>query len=220
MANEIAIPGLQLQQREDANDATFSMIAKGGEWLARFQLFTSSSEAVKSGKIAMAHFGIVPNKDTIIDVGAEVNVAVLAWRARAIRLLGDSILSYYTVTDPEFAKIQAESEIKDSGCMFGPEFLLWVPSNESFASYHMNNKTAHREAPKLKALLGKFATIKSDYIKTEKYSWHGPKIFPCTTPLAPMPDVDKMNAEVQKFNNPSTSKIETVQSDGGEERAR
>lgn len=214
MSGELVIPGLEPAALAPAGkystEETFALIAKSGDYLPRCQLFGGNSEACKEGKIAIAHFGIVPNKDTIVDIGAEFNCAVLGWRPRAIRLNGDTIDNYYDAKDKEFIKIQEESEVKDSGCMFGPEFLLWIPQTSQFVLFHMNNKTSRRVAPELLGKIGKAATIKSKLIKTDKYTWHGPEVLTCSSPLAPLPTAEDVMAQVNKFNNPVASTTETI----------
>lgn len=214
MSGELSIPGLEPTALAPASkyssEETFALIVKSGDYLPRCQLFGANSNACKEGKIGIAHFGIVPNKETIIDLGVEFSCAVLGWRPRAIRISGDAIDNYYDPKHAEFVKVQEESEIKDSGCLFGPEFLLWIPQTSQFVLMHMNNKTARRVAPDLLGKIGKAATIKSKLIKTDKYTWHGPEIIACNTPLAPLPTAEQVMTEVNKFNNPVASTTETI----------
>lgn len=214
MAGELSIPGLEPTALAPASkyssEETFALIVKSGDYLPRCQLFGSNTNACKEGKIPIAHFGIVPNKETIIDIGERFDCAVLGWRPRAIRINGDSIDNYYDPKDKEFIKVQEESDVKDSGCMFGPEFLLWIPAEKQFVLMHFNNKTARRVAPEMLGKVGKAATLKSKLIKTDKYTWHGPEILACTTPIAPLPTAEEVMAQVEKFNNPVASTTETI----------
>lgn len=213
MAGELVIPGLEQTDVVPAgkytSEQSFALMVKSGDYLPRLQLFGGSSDACKTGQIPIAHFGIVPNKETIIDCGKDFEVVVLAWRPRAIRI-GESIDNYYNPKAPEFIKVQEESEIKDSGCMYGPEFLLWVPSKEQFVLYHMNNKTARRAAPVMLGLIRKAAKLKSKLIETEKYKWHGPEILAYTSPVSPMPSAEDVITQMTKFNNPAESTTETI----------
>jgi hypothetical protein len=192
------------------DEKALASVMKAANFLPRFQLYTSSSGDVKRGNINMAHFGIAEGK-TIIDLGKEVVVIPLAARPCAIRLLNNNtkVLSYYDIKNAEFQKIQliAESGQKDTGCMFGPQFLLWVPSVEKLAIYHMNNPTARREALALKGFMMKKGpcTIRSKYIDNGTHSWHGPECLPCSTPIVVFPDSDMLAKEWNKFCNPESA---------------
>lgn len=220
MANELSIPGLEPTALAPAGKYSslevFQAIAKSGDYLPRVQLFGGNSEACKEGKIPIAHFGIVPNKDTIEDIGERFDCAVLAWRPRAIRIDGDAIDNYYDAKSPEFIKVQEEAEVQDSGCMYGPEFLLYVPSKQKFVLFHMNNKTSRRVAPQLLGQLGKAATIKSRLIKTDRYTWHGPEVLACSTPLSPLPTAEEVLSQLDKFNNPESSTAEAAEPESRE----
>ena len=212
MAGELVIPGLELTApvSQYADEKSFAMIVKSGDHLPRLQLYGANTNACKEGKIPIAHFGITPNKDTIIGIGDRFDCAVLSWRPRAIRINGDSIDNYYDPKHREFIKVQEESEVKDSGYMFGPEFLLYIPQTQQFVLYHLNNKTGRRVAPELLGKINKAASINSKLIKTDKYTWHGPEVKACSTPLSPLPTAEQVTAELSKFNNPVASTTETL----------
>lgn len=225
MSSELSIPGLTPVVSKFSDEASFLEIAKASDYLPRLQLFGSNSDAVKEGKIGMAHYGVLTSKDgPITDLGTEVEVGILSWRPKALRI-GDQVLAYYNPKNPAFIKVMEDSEIKDSGCMYGPEYMLWIPKGNCFASFHMSSKTARREAPKLKALMNApvgagngLAILKARLITTPQYKWHGPDVLPCTTPLSPLPDVEKLNTELQKFANPPEAQVETDVNATGRER--
>lgn len=125
---------------------------------------------------------------------------------------GENPISVYNPTLSEFKRIQIQSDVKDSGCFFGIEFLLWLPDQKMFATYFMAGKTNRRAAPDLKNLwqMKQRATIKSQYIKTESFSWHGPVITICSTPFD-MPNSEQMLEKATKFANPKESEVEKAE---------
>lgn len=223
--NALSIPGLVPVVSKFSTPETFQDIAKASDYLPRLQLFGSNSEAVKEGKFPMAHYGIIGAKDgPIIDLGGEVEIAILTWRPKALRM-GDQVLAYYNPENPAFKQVRVDSDKPNSGCVYGPEYMVYVPKANCFASFHMGSKTARREAPKLKALMvppegdgNGLSLLKARYIKTPQYSWHGPEVLPLNTPISPLPDVEKMNAEIAKFVNPPEAQIETDVNPSGRER--
>lgn len=172
--------------------------ANGGGFLPRLQLYGGTSGPCKEGKIGMGHFGIVRAKETIEDLGKEVNVLVVASKPQAMRITEGKVLTYFDHTSPEFKQIQDESADMNSGCMFGPVFLLYVPAAKTFVTYFMQSKTARRVAGDLHALTRKSATIKGELIKTAKHSWHGPKVTPNSSPIE-LPELAEIQEQAEKF---------------------
>lgn len=199
-----------------------SAIKSESDFLPRFQLFGAKSDACAEGLIGIGRYGLVKGDD-ITDLGDSVDVGVLAQRPKAIRIEGDNVICSYfpeivndVITNPLFKKIVEDARQPDSGCMFGREFLFWVPSANTFALFHANSKTTRREAKKLLALMGKAATLRARLIEKGRYKWHGPVITTCSTPIDP-PDEKLLRAEWERFHTPPKDNVEV---DNSEERAR
>ena len=203
-------------------EGTLNAMVAGGDYLPRFQLFGSKSDACAEGRIGIGHYGLVKD-DKITDLGEEVNVVLVGWRPKAVQSGDDFIICYKPdivdgeITNPIFKKIVDLSFTRDSGCMYGPEYLLWVPDANAFATYHLNSKTGRREARNFEPLHSQAATLKARLITQGKYKWHGPVIIPCSAPIDP-PDPEKVRAEWTKFQNPPETEVEVADED--EERAR
>ena len=103
--------------------------------------------------------------------------------------------------------------------MFGPEFLVYLPAAKEFATLFCGSKSSRREAPALNALLTKPATLKSRLAETKKHKWQTMAITNCSTPFD-LPDLEKLKAVVEKFNNPPATTVEVAEEPEGEERAR
>jgi hypothetical protein len=192
-----------------ATDQAFDSVASAG-YLPRLQLYGSGSDAVKQGLIGMAHYGLARGKDQVEDLTKEVAVVVIAWRPKALDLrTPGQVISSYNPQSDLFKKITAVAGEKDSKCMFGPEFLVWVPTAKTFATFFFGSKTARREAPNMKGLIGNAALCKANYIKTSQYSWHGPLITPCSQQLE-LPDPESIREEAFKFNNPPETEVEAA----------
>ena len=194
------------------SDKDFDLSTKTGSYLPRLQLLTANSEKCKKGEFPINHYALVQDQN-FMDVGENVDVLLVAWRPKAIEIK-DEIIAVYDPTDKEFERIQLVADEKDSGCMFGPEFLVWIPGSKKFATFFMGSKSSRREAPNVKALLRKAATMKSHIVETKSYSWFVPSVTPCSTPFD-MPEMDTLKVEVEKFNNPPVSEIEKVEAGAG-----
>jgi hypothetical protein len=133
-----------------------------------------------------------------------------------MRFGDDGVESYYNSDHPEFKKIMEESKLQDSGALFGFEFLIYLGAQKEFCTLYLNSKSSRKEAPNLKGLIGKFATLKIKFIETKKYSWHVPVCFPCSTPFE-LPPTEEIHERVAKFIDVKDSDVETVQEVAGEE---
>lgn len=192
---------------EKFSDDDFALATKAGDYLPRLQLMTANSDKCKGGEFPINHYALVSGQN-FTDLGEALDIAVVTWRPKALEI-DEEIISVYDPEDAEFKRIQAKSDEKDSGCMFGPEFLVYIPSKEQFATFFMGSKSSRREAPNLRARVGKAATLKSHFIETKKYSWYAPTIVPCSTPMD-IPPVEAIQEQVEKFNNPPASEVEKI----------
>lgn len=189
------------------DDEAFDIASKAGDYLPRLQLLTSNSEKCKDGSFPVNHYALV-NGSNLTDLGDSVDVLVITWRPKAIEM-GDEIITVYDPTDAEFERIQVKSDEKDSGCMFGIEFLVWCAGAKQFATFFMGGKSSRREAPNVKALLRKAATLKSHLIEGKKYKWQSPCVTVCSTLFDP-PSLEALKKEVDKFNNPPANVVEAA----------
>lgn len=195
-------------------------VAGASGFLPRLQLFGSSSDAVKEGKIGVAHWGIVRGKDDPIeDLGKEVDILVIAGRAKALDLSGDTAVTSYDRNSDTFKDISTRSAAQGSNCMFGPEFLVYVGPSKLYATLFLCSPTARRETRPLHSRLGKAATCKAKLIEGKKFKWHGPVFVPCTTPFE-IPPVDEITTAATKFLAPDQKGPELATAAASEERAR
>lgn len=195
------------------DDALFDTIVTSAQYFPRLQLMSSQSAVVQEGKIPGGHYALVKDK-ALTDVGGEVDVLVLAWRPKALQTIGDSVIVVFKPDHSEFVRISEESANQDSGCMFGPEFLVWVAEKESYATFFMASKTARREAPNLKALIGSPATLGHKVIKSKKFTWIGPTAKQCSAPLS-FPSIDEIKEQIAQFAEEAEKEPELEAVTGG-----
>lgn len=204
-----------VEQKHDV--AIFNALVEDSSF-KRVQLMGSNSQEVKEGKFTMGHFALIDGQEHE-DLGDSIDCIILDWRPKAMKVKVDVVV-LYDAESADFKKIVTDSEVQDSGCMYGPEFLIWIPA-KGFVPYFLNNKSARYEARALYALIGKAATIKSILVKGQKYSWHAPKVKPCTVPLDSMPLEEDVKSEVDRFRSPEKVQKDYAEAAAkGEERAR
>lgn len=199
------------------DDDAFADATKTGEYLPRLQLMTSNSDMCKSGEFPINHYALVDGQK-FADLGAEVNVLLIAWRPKALQM-GEEIISVFDNKDPEFARIRELSAEKDSMAMYGPEFLVWVPDAQKFATFFMGSKSLRREASSARDLLENAATLKAQKISNAKYTWFSAKVERCTT-LFDLPNQESLDEEYNKFLNPPKKTVERVAEEDKSTRTR
>lgn len=201
------------------NDELFKDMIKSGDYLSRLQLNTDNSEICKRGDFPRNHFAIVRGQDHE-DLGETIDVLIVSWRPKALDMRGENIIAEHDAKSDTFKQIQETSFQKDSQCMYGPEYLVYVPSKKEFVTFFLGSKSARREAPKVQDLLGKAATLKPKMCENKKKQiWHIPTASPCSTPFD-IPSVEQLKEVVAKFENPPKSDVELAEEVEGEERAR
>lgn len=202
-----------LQAESDFADAKeFIAVAGAGfNFLPRLQLFTSNSEEVKRAKVPLAEYGLITGKDQIKVLGKTVQFVPLNWRSKAMVVKDvDKPLSYYKRESPEFKAIRAKSDAdSNSGNMYGPEFLGWIPG-EGYCLFFMGSKTARNAATPVRALLPKSngalrcGILTAVFIESKDFSWHGPSISPSDQSFEG-PSPETVENIVRSFLNPVDS---------------
>jgi len=212
--NALIPAGAAGEQKYDVD--AFKAAAKSGDYLSRLKLMTGAAGKCKDGSFPMNHYALIKDQH-FQDLGESVDILVVTWRPKALEI-GEAIITVFDTESAEFKRIQAKSTEPDSGCMYGPEYLVWISGVKEWATLFMGSKSSRRESPQLQARLEKAATLTPHKIETPKYTWFSDKVMPCSSPID-MPDMEELKATVEKFNNPPVSEIEKVETTG-EERAR
>jgi hypothetical protein len=191
---------------QDQIDA-FDSVITAGDFFPRVQLMTGNSGLVQSGDANVGEYVFIATKDDFQVLGKEIDVLVCSWRLKAMQVADETVISVYNPSDPNFSRIRAQSGVKDSGCMCGVEFLLWIPQIETFATFYMASKSAQREAKKVRSFIDEEnnapgpATLKSTLVETKRYKWHAPIVTQCSTPFH-NPTPEKFLKALEKFKNP------------------
>ena len=211
----VAIPADLAASLEKYTDDDFDGVASSG-YLPRLQLMTSSSEKCKAGEFKINNYALVSDSN-YIDLGTEVDCWPIVWRPKAIEM-GDSVITVFDQKSEQFRDIAKRADVQNSGCMYGIEFLIWLPKVGEFCTFFMGSKSARREARNVKARLREPSTLKSHKLQNTSYTWYAAIITACSTPFD-LPDPEAMIEQIESFNNPPAPTAEKVaegESDGRE----
>lgn len=219
----------QLPSVELATEDELQELTKGTDFLQRLQLVTKG-KYVDTGKINPGRYGVPQTGgEDILDLGPEIDILPLVVRAKALDMRDrDAIIAVYDMNLPEFDRIKTLAAGTDSGCMWGPSFLVIERSTGNFYEYFMGNKSARQESGKLRPFLpisrekaeatgvephGPIpCTLKNRYIQ-RRHGWHVPVVTKCSEPFTNLPSLDKVREEVKKFSDTKDNGIERVNDD-------
>jgi hypothetical protein len=221
---------------------TFDELSQGADFLGRLQLF-GRGKMIDKGLIKPGHWGIPVSADEVIDLGPRVDILVLARRPKAIDMSDKPVVSVYDETDPAFKRIAAESKVKDSGCQFGPSFLVIERTTCRLLELFLGAPTHRPEAKKIypnmpvtaadiERLKASGADVKgmephgplpmtlgAKYIERE-FSWYVPQVFECSTPFTRLPKHETVLAEINKFLTAKSEVSDEESKSEGKKRAR
>lgn len=173
-----------------------------GPWLPRIQLFSSNSTLAKEGAITVGHWGIPVSPSTIVDLGKEVDIIAVAARDRAMHYDGETMFSSTNRDSDMYKKIKHVSETdKDSGAMYGTEFLVWVGSQQMFCTLFLGSASARREALSFMSLLNKAAQVYSKLVGTKR-KWEIPLIRKTEAFPFDLPTEDAVKKAWDQFSKP------------------
>ena len=212
--NEVVNLGLNLPA--GISDEELAQEAGSGDWLPRVSIVDAKNDLAINGEIKAGNLALFRSKEDADDLTPQIDCIILDARHKALDISVCVLESH----DPEsdlYKRIKKDSAVADSGCLYGPEFLIWVASVKKFATFFCSSKTARRESGKISALRGCAATLRTVRIKSAKYSWFGPKISQCSTPFE-VPSQEVILEQIEKFRNPPIAEVEEVKEDGGRAR--
>jgi len=220
----------QLPSVELATNDELKTLTQGTDFLQRIQLVTKG-KFVDTGKINPGRYGVPQTGgEEIIDLGAEIDILPLVVRAKALDMRDrDAIIAVYDMNLPEFERIKTLAAESNSGCMWGPSFLILERNTGIFYEFFMGNKSARQESGKLTPFLpiskekaeaigeephGPIpCTLKNRYIQRPTYGWHVPVVTKCSEPFTNLPPLDQIRKEVAKFAATKDNGIERVNDD-------
>lgn len=215
MSNLPAHLQVNLPQQTDIADLVSS------EYLPRLQQMTSNSDKCKSGEFPINHYAFIAGEN-YEDLGKQLDVLFLAWQPLAMDTSSGSPLYFYNQNSPNFLKTQQKSGVQDSGCMYGPNFLVWIPQLQKFATFFAGTKSLRRDAAAFDSFLkqGAFCTLEMTQRKTPKYTWFSTAASKCNASYD-MPPADEATAKaIKMFQDAKDSEVELADQKESGDRER
>lgn len=183
------------------NSEDFDALASGSG-LPRLSLLTSASQEVKDGDFPANTYGLKMG-EMLHALGKNIDIVVCAYRLTAIDTSEGYCCSHDFSSDL-FKDIIERADQPNSygnGCMYGQEFLVWVPEHKTFATLLCGSKTSRNMAGGIKSLVGEVAAFGSKKFENKKFSWFGMTCAPSNAAITNTPDEEAYAATLEAFAN-------------------
>lgn len=207
--------------------AALDRLSQSASFLSRIQLYTRG-KPIDKGIIAGGHFGIPRQGDEIEDLGTTVDLLVLGRKPKALDMSDkDNLIETNDPTSDEFKRIEHLADnVKDSGCVYGPSYLMFERTTGLFYEFFCGNKSARIESARINLYLPennggvpKPMTLKAVLVENARFSWHVPKAEDCLTPFDKLFNKEQLDRAVELFTKaPDSSEVETVETRTGRKR--
>ena len=173
----------------------------GGTFLPRIQLMAIGSGPVQEKKIEAGNYALIVDQN-LIDLTNTFNALPLTPRAKAMKIdkASGTVEAVWDQASAEFIAIQTEADNKPgSGCMFGVEFLMFVPEF-GFVTYFAASASARKSAGKIIQFIQQksSATFGSRLIQ-KNHTWWAPTFEVCQEPLESVPNVAEVQEKVEWY---------------------
>lgn len=198
-------------------DEVFDDLAEGTPELRRVQLY-SKGKAIDGGLIGPGRWGVPRGEEDVLDLGKAIDLLMFARRPKALDVADpNSSLIVYDPRHPDFARIRAGSDCRDSGCMYGVSFLVFERSTREMYELFFGTRSSRPEAKKLYRYLprtqGEIAakglneeprgplpvTFASTLVGERENARYIPQVAECRTPFGGPPVDERLIRQVEAF---------------------
>lgn len=179
----------------------------------------TKGKLVDQGKATPGNYYVVDG-ETVDKLGDEIDLIPLAMVHKALDVSGEEIVEAFGQENPEYQRIAEESTTPDSGCMYGPCFLVFERSTGKFYEHFFNNASGRIAAPELVNLLPVTdadvaaaeeagielkkqppipARLSVKLVQKGRKSWHVPVVEKSDAQFDTLPSGDEVLRQVNKF---------------------
>lgn len=132
------------------------------KFLPYVRLIGTSSKEAEDSSVNPGNFVLMRDTNTRVMLTSSFEALVVALRSVACRKTEKSLLRYYDMESAEYKKIEEESRIPGQmGAWHGPEFLIWVRSLRTWATFHCSSETARGRSADLITILKTWANARA-----------------------------------------------------------
>jgi hypothetical protein len=183
----------------------FDAASGSGDYLRRLQVMTGNSDLVKQEKMQLGTFALISQGEGE-QLGKEVDLLLCAWRNKAMDINPDIPVIVYNRHHELWDDIKNRSFGQNSGCMYGNEFLCYMPEVNEYVTFYCGSKTLRNEAPKIVRFLPDGGVgactlfVKLINPTNSPHSWHSAAVKECVTEIS-ISDDDHFRKVVESFYN-------------------
>lgn len=193
----------------------FKELSSGNDYLPYIGLGQGLSKAVQNEQCKLGNWYICENQ-SVTDLGHDCTVIPIVFRGRAMDSSGDNTLFSFDPKSDVYKDIVQRSGVANSGCQYGPEFLVYCPQFQTFATMFFGSKTMRNSAGAFRGHINQHVTLAATKITKGKLSWYGPVFKRNAEPPESLPDAKTTSTIVAAFLDPPKDTVEMApQAEGG-----
>lgn len=213
-------------------------MSSSSSFLRRIQLYSKGKSNASGTLVGAGNFGVPESSEKIVDLGNSIDVLVIARKAKAIDMSDTSnIIVTNDTTSAEFKRIvDLADNTRDSGCAYGPTYLIYERGTGSFYEFFCGNKSARYASSNINGYLpvtqamidaglsneeaprfSKPMTLKSKYIKKDRFEWFAPEVEDSLTAID-LPTADVLRTEIERFMKIEKPEVEVAETTNSRKR--
>lgn len=159
-------------------------------------------------RISAGNFILRKNKNEFVDLGDSIDVLVVDWRPKAMRVdkATNRIQIEFDRESEAFQEIQEAAKARAQGNFWGFEFLVYLGDYGEFANLYCNNPTLQNVArSELIHFMRKTTRLQSILLKKEQtnFQWFAFSCAACSSPFQVPLDLESLKGKHEKFKNPA-----------------
>ena len=195
--------GSDVQKYEDLED-----VLESNEYLPRLQLLTSASDVVKEDPSLANEYALITS-DNLQTIGKDIEIFPTICRPKALDMSGDTPVTSFDQKSDVFNDIKNRSFQSNSKCMYGVEFLVYLPEQERYATWFLSTKSHRKLYKPVQALAGGAASLSSKLVQNSDYKWQVSTVVASTKEYGEndIPDEDVTNKVIESFNNEQGTEV-------------
>lgn len=228
----LSVPTDQLKELEN--------LSRASTFLQRIQFYSKGKNGPQGTLIQAGHYGVPSRDGKILDLGNSIDVVPIFRKPKAIDMSDtDHIVVTNVASSETFRRIEhAADNIKDSGCAYGPTYLVYERSTKKFYEFFCGNSSGRAESATINTYLpvtqamidegytdeseprfAKPMNLSSRFVKKGTFEWFAPVASDCLTPFD-LPPVELIKSELERFKKLDEPEVEVVDEANTSKRKR
>lgn len=203
--------------------ASMSALHTGKEYLPSIRFMTGKCKKVARGEAEANTYYFCRSSNSSEKIGKSFSAVVVAAAIKGMRVNQKPPLSVYPKdldengypTDQEFLDIVEDSNIENSGALFGYEVLMWLPAIQEFGLFFLSGASTRKLFVETVSKVMSEHTIWSSKTIETDYTWVTPEVTVSPDTSIALPTEKQYQEALRIFNLTKEGGAEAVELEEG-----